>query len=98
MEQKLGKFDLFMDTPFVDTPFWSCSIVFPREPKKKQPTEEVFGPDILRTSQDHSCGRPGSKTSGRPSKPWKNRHLGADIHDPNANVHDPRGGGVPKEL
>ena len=29
---------------------------------------------------------PGSfvqKISGRPSKPWKNEHLGADIHDPN---------------
>ena len=46
--------------------------------EQKKPKEKVFGPDIPRTSQGHSCGRPGSKTSCRPS------HLGADIHDPNA--------------
>ena len=51
---------------------------------KKQPKEKVFGPDIPRTSRGHSCGRPGPKNSGRPSKPWKNKHLGVDIHDPNA--------------
>ena len=39
---------------------------------KKQPKEKVFGTDIPRTSGGHLCGRPGSKTSGRPSKTWKN--------------------------
>ena len=37
---------------------------------RKQPKERVFGPDIPRTSLGHSCGHPGSKASGRPSKPW----------------------------
>ena len=50
------------------------------------------GADILRTSRGHSCGRPGSKTPGRPSEPWKNKHLGADIHDPNARTSMTPGG------
>ena len=41
---------------------------------KKQPKERVLGPDIPRTSSGHSCGRPRSKSSGRPSNPWKNRN------------------------
>ena len=32
---------------------------------------------------------------GRPSKPWKNKHLGVDIHDPNARTMTP---GVTKNL
>ena len=37
-------------------------------------------------------GRPGAKASVRPSKSWKNKHFGADIHDPKArDVHDLRG-------
>ena len=53
---------------------------------EKQSKEKVFGLDIPRTSRGHSCGRPGSKTSGRPSKPLKNKHLGADVHDPNTRT------------
>ena len=34
----------------------------------------------------------GSKPSGRPSKPWKSKHLGADIHDPNARTSMTPGG------
>ena len=37
-------------------------------------------------SRGHSYGRPGSKALGRPSKPWKNKHLGADIHHLNART------------
>ena len=33
-----------------------------------------------------SHGLPGSETSGRLSKPWNNKHLRADIHDPNART------------
>ena len=37
-------------------------------------------------------GRPGAKTSVRPSKSWKNKHFGADIHDPKARTSmTPRG-------
>ena len=46
---------------------------------------------IPRTSRGHSCG-PRSKTSGRPSKPWKKKHLGADIHDPNTRTSMTPGG------
>ena len=59
---------------------------------KKQPKEKLFGPDIPRTSRDHSCGCSGSKTSGRSSKPWKNKHLDADIHDQNAQTSMIHGG------
>ena len=61
---------------------WGSSIQ--RWGTKKQPKEKLFGPDIPRTSRSHPCGRPGSKTSGRPSK--QNKHLGADMHDPNART------------
>ena len=37
---------------------------------EKQPKEKVPGTDIPQTSRGHSCGRPGSKTLGRPLKPW----------------------------
>ena len=53
---------------------------------KNQPKEEVFGTDIPRTSRGHSRGYPDPKLrSGRP-KSWKNKHLGADIHDPKART------------
>ena len=38
---------------------------------KTQPNEKIFGADVPRTSGGHSGGRPGSKTSGRPSKRLK---------------------------
>ena len=47
------------------------SLAFHKSGTKKQPKAKVFGPDILRTSRGHSCGRPGSKTSGRPPKTLK---------------------------
>ena len=53
---------------------------------KNQPKEEVFGTDIPRASGGHSRGYPDRKLrSGRP-KSWKNKHLGADIHDPKART------------
>ena len=53
---------------------------------KNQPKEEVFGTDIPRTSGGHSRGYPDPKLrSGRP-RSWKNKHLGADIHDPKART------------
>ena len=37
-------------------------------------------------------GRPGAKASVRPSKSWKNKHFGADIHDPKARTSMTPGG------
>ena len=49
---------------------------------KHQPKEEVFRTDILWTSGGHSRGYPSPKLRSGHSKSWKNKHLGADIHDP----------------
>ena len=58
-----------------------------RKPKtKNQPKEEVFGTDIPRTSGGHSRGYPDPKLRSGQSKSWKNKHLGADIHDPKART------------
>ena len=57
-----------------------------RSGTRKQPKEEVFGPDIPRTSRGHSRGCPGSTLRSGPSTPWKNKHFGADIHDPKARM------------
>ena len=53
---------------------------------KNQPKEEVFGTDIPRTSGGHSRGYPGPKLRSGRSKSWKNKHFGADIHDPKART------------
>ena len=53
---------------------------------KNQPKEEVFGTDIVRTSGGHSRGYPDPKLRSGQSKSWKNKHLGADIHDPKART------------
>ena len=53
---------------------------------KNQPKEEVFGTDIPRMSGGHSRGYPGPKLRSGRSKPWKNMHVGADIHDPKART------------
>ena len=53
---------------------------------KNQPKEEVFGTDIPRTSGGHSRGYPDPKLRSGRSKSWKNKHFGADIHDPKART------------
>ena len=53
---------------------------------KNQPKEEVFGTDVPRTSGGHSRGYPGPKLWSAGSKSWKNKHFGADIHDPKART------------
>ena len=46
-------------------------------------TKNHFGTDIPWTSGGHSRGHPGPKLRSGPSKSWKkNKHFGADIHDP----------------
>ena len=41
---------------------------------------------IPRTSGGHSRGYPDPKLRSGPSKSWKNKHLGVDIHDPKART------------
>ena len=53
---------------------------------KNQPKEEVFGTDIPRTSGGHLRGFPGPKLRSGRSKACKNKHFGADIHDPKART------------
>ena len=53
---------------------------------KNQPKEAVFGTDIPRTSGGHSRGYPDPKLRSGWPKSWKNKHLGADIHDPKAQT------------
>ena len=53
---------------------------------KKQPKDEVFAPDIPRTSGGHLCGYPVSKLRSGPSKLWENKHFGVDIHDLTAQM------------
>ena len=65
----------------------SCSSCGKQPRAKKRTKEKVFGADIPRTSGGRS-----PKTSGRPSKPWKNKHLGADFHDPNSRTSITPGG------
>ena len=49
---------------------------------KNQPKEDGFGTNIPWTSGGHSRRYPGPKFRSGRSKSWKNKHLGADIHDP----------------
>ena len=54
---------------------------------KNPPREEVLGTDIPQTSGGHSHGYPGPRLRSGRSKYWKkNKHLGADIHDPKART------------
>ena len=52
------------------------------------PTSSIRTPiaDAIFADAISETPRPRSKTSGRPPKPWKNKRLGADIHDPNART------------
>ena len=64
--------------PFLVTPKWGpwniktspgSQVELQMQIWNKQPKEKVFRPEIPRTSRGHACRYPGSKTSGRPSKP-----------------------------
>ena len=54
---------------------------------KNQPKQQVSGTDIPRTFGGHARGYPGQKLRWGQSKSWKkNKHVGADIHDPKART------------
>ena len=59
---------------------------------KNKPKRKFSGQISRGRPGGHSCWRPGSKASSRPSKLWKDKHLGADIHDPNARTSMTPGG------
>ena len=46
----------------------------------------LFPLSQTRMSGGHSRGYPGPKLRSGHSKSWKNKHLGADIHDPKART------------
>ena len=53
---------------------------------KTQPKEQVSGTDTPCTSEGHSRRYPGPKLRSGRSKFRKNKHFGADIHDPKART------------
>ena len=65
-----------------------CKVVPPPFQNEKSAQRGSFGTDILRTSRAHSRGYPGPKLRSGRSISWtkKNKHFGADIHDPKART------------
>ena len=54
---------------------------------KKQPKEQVLGPDIRRTSTWICRRTSGQKLRSGPQNPGKkNKHIGADVHEPKART------------
>ena len=53
--------------------------------RKSSPKIKFWGRISRGRPYGYPSGRPGAKASVRPSKSWKNTHLGADIHD---HVHE----------
>ena len=56
--------------------------------RKSSPKSKFWGRISRRRPRGYPGGRPGAKTSVRPSKSWKekNKHFGADIHDSEAQT------------
>ena len=54
--------------------------------RKNSPKSKCWGRISRGRPRGYPGGRPGAKTSVRPSKSWKNKHFGADIHDPKART------------
>ena len=60
--------------------------------RKISPKSEFWGRISGGRPRGYPGGRPGAKTSVKPSKSWKNKHFGADVHDPKARTSMTRGG------
>ena len=66
---------------------FSFERLFGNQEQKKNNPKRKFSGGISRGRPGVIRAGVGSKTSGRPSKPWKNKHLGVvRIHDPNART------------
>ena len=60
--------------------------------RKSSPKSKFWGRTSGGRPRGYPGGRPGAKTSVKPSKSWKNKHFGADIHDPKARTSMTAGG------
>ena len=60
--------------------------------RKSSPKSKFWGRICRGRPRGYPGGRPGAKTSVRLSKFWRNKHFGADIHDPKARTSMTRGG------
>ena len=60
--------------------------------RKISPKSKFWGRISGGHPRGYPGGRPGAKTSVKPSKSWKNKHLGADVHDPKARMWMTPGG------
>ena len=60
--------------------------------RKSSPKSKFWGRISGGRPRGYPGGHPGAKTSVKPSKPWKNKHFGADAHDPKARTSMTPGG------
>ena len=60
--------------------------------RKSSPKSKFWGRISRRRLRGYPGGRPGAKTSVRPSNSLKNEHFGADIHEPKARTSMTPGG------
>ena len=64
----------------------------PRDPVNGQRVPKFWGRMSGGRPRGYPGGRPGAKTWVKPSKSWKNKHFGADAHDPKARTSMTPGG------
>ena len=60
--------------------------------RKSSPKSKFWGRISCGRPRGYPGGRTGAKASIKPSKSWKNRHFGADVHDPKARTSMTPGG------
>ena len=60
--------------------------------RKSSPKGKFWGRMSGGRPRGYPGGRPGAKTSVKPSKSWKNKHFGADVHEPKARTSMTPGG------
>ena len=70
----------------------SSSVVSGTEIPKISPKSKLWGRISGGRPRGYPGGRPGAKASVKPSKSWKNKHFGADVHDPKARTSMTPGG------
>ena len=62
-------------------------VLFYFQERKSSPMRRFLGRISHARPRGYPGGRPGAKASVRPSESWKkNKHFGADVHDPNART------------
>ena len=76
---------LFIVKSIEKGPLMGISEPFCQE-RKSTPNSKFWGRISRGRPRRYPGGHPGAKTSVRPSRSWKTKHLGADIHDPKART------------